>query len=316
MPGVGSATPVLSVPFVGSGGGIDGRVALPGQSAEEVQRNPTVNMEIITPNYFATVDTPLLQGRAFSDADREGAPGVVIVSASVAQALWPGQDPLGKVIAMGRGRELTVVGVVPETRYRDLRSDRPSVYFPLAQSFFPVAPARLLVRTEGQVNAAPLIRQAVREVDPAVTVANIASLETHLEGPRAQPRLNSLILGAFGLTALLMAGIGLFSMMSAMVRRRTREIGIRMALGATSRAVGKMVVLRGFLIAGCGTGAGIHAARAMGALLSNLLYEIEASDLVTTVSVSVVVLLVAVIASARPAQLGSRLEPVNALRED
>ena len=316
MPGIGSATAVLSVPFVGSGGGIDGRVALLGQSAEEVQRNPTVNMEIITPNYFATVDTPLLQGRAFSDADREGAPGVVIVSASVAQALWPGQDPLGKVIAMGRGRELTVVGVVPETRYRDLRSDRPSVYFPLAQSFFPVAPARLLVRTEGQVNAAPLIRQAVREVDPAVTVANIASLETHLEGPRAQPRLNSLILGAFGLTALLMAGIGLFSMMSAMVRRRTREIGIRMALGATSRAVGKMVVLRGFLIAGCGTVAGILAARAMGALLSNLLYEIEASDLVTTVSVSVVVLLVAVIASARPAQLGSRLEPVNALRED
>jgi predicted permease len=316
MPGVRSVTPVLSVPFIGSGGGIDGRVALPGQGAEERQRNPIVNMEIITPSYFATIGTPVLQGRAFTVADREGAPGVVIVSASTARALWPGQEPIGKRVVMGGGKALEVIAVVPDTRYRDLRSDRPSVYFPLAQSFFPVAPTKLLVRTEGAVSATSLIRQAVAEVDPDVTVANVATLEEHLEGPRAQPRLNSMILGAFAVAALTLAAIGLFSVMTTMVRLRSREIGIRMALGATSREVGTMVMVRGLIIATAGTLAGIVGARATGTLMSGLLYEIDQSDILTTASVSLAVLLVAIIASAAPARTGSRVEPVVALRAE
>jgi predicted permease len=316
MSGVQSVTPVLSVPFIGEGGGIDGRVALPGQGAEERRRNPIVNMEIVTPSYFATIGTPVLQGRAFTDADREGAPGVVIVSASTARALWPGQDPVGRRVEMGRNLTLAVVGVVPDTRYRDLRNARPSLYFPLAQSFFPVAPTKLLVRTAGAVSAAELIRQAVSEVDPGVTVASVATLEEHLEGPRAQPRLNSLILGAFAVAALTLAGIGLFSVMSTMVRRRTREIGIRMALGATSRVVGTMVVMRSVVIAGCGTLAGLVAARAAGTLLASLLYEIESADILTTSGVAVVVMVVAIVASVLPATRGSRVEPVVALRTD
>jgi putative ABC transport system permease protein len=316
VPAVRSVTPVLSVPFIGSGGGIDGRIALPGQGAEEVKRNPIVNMEIISPSYFATIGTPVTQGRAFTDADREGAPGVVIVSASTARALWPGQDPVGKRVQMGRERQLSVVGVVSDTRYRDLRSDRPSVYFPLAQSFFPVAPTKLLIRIEGAVSAAPLIRQAVAEVDPNVTVANVATLEEHLEGPRAQPRLNSMILGAFAVAALTLAAIGLFSVMSTMVRRRTREIGIRMALGATSVEVGTMVVVRGLTIAIAGVLAGIVAARATGTLMSGLLYEIEPFDVLTTLGVAVAVLLVATFASIVPARTGSRVAPVVALRAE
>jgi predicted permease len=316
MPGVRNVTPVLSVPFIGSGGGIDGRVMLPGQSAEEMQRNPIVNMEIVSPSYFATVGTPVLQGRAFTDGDREGATAVMIVSASTARALWPGQDAIGKRIQMGRNRELTVIGVVPDTRYRDLTSDRPSVYFPLAQSFFPVAPTKLLVRTEGAVSAASLIRRAVAEVDPGVTVGNVATLEEHLEGPIAQPRLNSMILGAFAVAALAMAAIGLFSVMSTMVRRRTREIGIRMALGATGRQVGGSVVLRGLLIATAGTLAGITAARATGSMMSALLYGIEPSDLATTACVGVAVLLVAVLATVVPATTGARVEPLLAMRDD
>ena len=315
MPGVRRVTPVLSPPFIGSGGGIDGRLALPGQGADERRRNPIVNMEVIAPNYFATIGTPVLQGRAFTEADRDGAPGVVIVSASTARALWPGQDAIGKRVQLGK-TEVTVVGIVPDTRYRDLRSDRPSVYFPLAQSFFPVTPTQLLVRTEGSTSAASLIRQAVAEVDPAVTVAKVATLEEHLEEPRAQPRLNSMILGAFAVAALALAAIGLFSVMSTMVRGRQREIGIRMALGATSQEVGTMVVVRGVLIAGCGTLAGIVAARATGTLLSGLLYEINTTDLLTTASVALVVLLAAIIASVVPARTGSGVEPVIALRAE
>jgi putative ABC transport system permease protein len=316
MPGVRSVTPVLSVPFIASGGGIDGRFALPGQSTDEIQRNPIVNMEIITPSYFATIGTPVLHGRGFTDADREGAPNVVIVGASVARALWPGQDAVGQRVEMGTGREFTVIGVVPDTRYRDLKVDRPSVYFALAQSFFPVAPTKLLVRTEGVSSAAMLIRQAVSEVDPGVTVANVATLEEHLAGPRAQPRLNAMILGAFAVTALMMAAIGLFSVMATMVRRRTREIGIRMALGATSREVGTMVIARGILIAAAGAFVGILLARATGTLISGLLYEVDASDLTSTVTVAVAVLLTAVAASIVPARLGSRVEPVTALRAE
>ena len=316
MPGVRSVTPVLSVPFIGGGGGIDGRVALPGQGPQEMQRNPVVNMEIVTPTYFATIGTPVLQGRTFTDADREGAPGVVIVSASTAGALWPGQDPLGRRVAMGRSLQLTVVGVVPDTRYRDLRSARPSVYFPLAQSFFPVAPSKLLVRTSSAVSAATLIRQAVSDVDPGVTVAGVATLEQHLEGPRAQPRLNSLVLGAFAMASLTLAAIGLFSVMSTMVRRRTREIGIRMALGATRLVVGTMVLRRSLLIAAGGTVVGLVAAKASGNLLSGLLYGVESSDIPTMAGVALFVLTLAVAASVLPARRGSRVEPVVALRTD
>jgi len=304
------------VPFIGGGGGIDGRVALPGQGPQEMQRNPVVNMEIVTPTYFATIGTPVLQGRTFTDADREGAPGVVIVSASTAGALWPGQDPLGRRVAMGRSLQLTVVGVVPDTRYRDLRSARPSVYFPLAQSFFPVAPSKLLVRTSSAVSAATLIRQAVSDVDPGVTVAGVATLEQHLEGPRAQPRLNSLVLGAFAMASLTLAAIGLFSVMSTMVRRRTREIGIRMALGATRLVVGTMVLRRSLLIAAGGTVVGLVAAKASGNLLSGLLYGVESSDIPTMAGVALFVLTLAVAASVLPARRGSRVEPVVALRTD
>lgn len=315
MPGVRSATPVLSVPFVGGGGGIDGRVGTPGQGADERLRNPIVNMDIVAPGYFSTIGTPMIQGRQFTDADREGGLGVVIVSASTASALWPGENPLGRQVEMGRDLLFTVVGVVPDTRYRDLKTDRPSVYFPLAQSFFPVAPAKLLVRTEGAVSAS-LIRQAVSEIDPGVTVAGVATLAEHLEGPSAQPRLNSMILGAFAVTALMLAAIGLFSVMSTMVRRRRHEIGIRMALGATSREVGGMLVARGVLIAAIGMFTGIAAARATSTLMSGLLYEIEASDILTTAGVALIVLMVAIIASMVPARIGSRVDPVVALRAE
>jgi putative ABC transport system permease protein len=316
MPGVRAATPVLSVPFIGTGGGIDGRLALPGQGAEERQRNPMVNMEIITPSYFPTLGTPVLQGRAFSDADRDGSPAVIIVSVSTASALWPAQDAIGKRVQLGPNRELTVVGVVPDTRYRDLKSDRASVYFPLAQSFFPIAPTKILVKTDGAGNIAPLIRQAVAEVDPGVTVSSVATLEQHLEGPRAQPRLNSMILGAFAAAALVLAAIGLFSVMSTMVRRRAREIGIRMALGATRRQVGTMVVARGLVIALAGTAAGIVVARATGSLMSGLLYGVESSDIATTLGVGIAVLLVAVLASLLPARAGAGVDPVTAIRVD
>jgi predicted permease len=316
IPGVRRVAPVLSVPFIGSGGGIDGRLALPGQSAEERQRSPIVNMEIITPTYFATLGTPLVRGRSFTDADRQGGLGVVIVSASTARSLWPGDDAIGKRVELGRDRTFTVVGIVPDTRYRDLRSDRLSVYFPLAQSFFPVAPTRLLVRTDRLTSPAALIRRAVAEVDPDVTVANVATLAEHLIGPHAQPRLNAMVLGTFAATSVVLAAIGLFSVMATMVRRRTREIGIRMAVGATRVVVGRLVLVRGITIAAAGMALGIISARVIGPVIADLLYEIEPTDPLTTTGVAVAVLCVAVLATLFPARNAARVEPNVALSAD
>jgi hypothetical protein len=244
LPEARDVTPVLSVPFIGLGGGIDGRMSVPGQTEEQRARNPVVNMEVVAPDYFRTLGTPVLQGRPFSDTDREGAAGVVIVSSSTARAFWPGMDPIGK--RLGAKGESEVVGVVPDMRYRDLMTGRPSVYFPLAQNAFPVTPTTLLIRTEPAARiGAAWTRQALAEFEADVTVTSVRTLGEWLEGPRAQPRLNVIVLLLFAASALLLAAIGLFSVMATMVRQRTRELGIRMALGATGGDVRRMVVFAG-----------------------------------------------------------------------
>ena len=145
MPAVQAVTPVLAVPFVGAGGGIDGRLSMPGQDKEEAAGNPMLNMEVASPNYFALLGIPMLRGRPFSDEDREGTTPVIVVSSGVAHHFWPASDPIGKRLAMP-GREFTVVGVVPDTRYRELMAARPTVYFPLRQSpFSTVVPSTLLI---------------------------------------------------------------------------------------------------------------------------------------------------------------------------
>jgi predicted permease len=315
LPGVRAVTPVLSVPFIGGGGGMDGRLATPTQTEAERARNPVVNMEIITPGYFRTLGTPVVRGREFNDDDRQGATAVVMVSASSASAFWPGLDPVGK--KLGARGEWEVIGVVPDTRYRDLMAARPSVYFPLAQSFFPVTPTNLLIRaaSPSALTAAGL-RQAVAVDESDVTVASIATLAEVLEGPHAQPRLNALVLVLFAGAALTLAAIGLFSVMATMVRQRTRELGIRMALGATGGDVRRLVVMRGLVIASVGTLAGVVGARAAGSLLSGLLYEVRANDALTFVSVALLMLLVSALASLVPGQLGARVEPVSALRAE
>jgi putative ABC transport system permease protein len=282
---------------------------LPGQSVEELARNPIVNMEVVSPSYFRVLGVPVLTGRAFNEGDRQGTTKVVVVSSATSRALWPGKDPIGERLG-GKG-EFTVVGVVPDTRYRDLVAARPSVYFPLAQPFFPMTPTTLVMR--GDI-AASQLRQAVAEVEGDVTVTSVATLGALLEGPRAQPRLNALVLGLFASAAIALAAIGVFSIMATMVRRRTREIGIRMALGATGGAVGRMVVFRGMLIATIGTVAGILAARAVSGMLSGLLFEIAATDVRTSIFVVTGVMTVTILACLVPARASAGVDPVKALR--
>jgi hypothetical protein len=277
-------------------------------------------MEVVAPDYFATLGLPVTRGRAFTEADREGAAPVVLLSEGAARFYWNGADPVGKRLQMGppqARRTFTVVGVVPETRYRDLREARPSVYFPLAQSFFPFTPTTLVVRAAGAPAAvAPGLRRAIAEAAPGVALASATPFETLRDAPLAQPRLNALLLAAFAAAAVLLAAVGLFGTMAATVRQRTRELGVRMALGASARDVAWLVVRRGLVLAAAGTAVGLIGALAANRALAALLFEVRPTDALTLAAVALVLLAVAAVASLLPARAGARVEPVTALRAE
>jgi predicted permease len=314
IPGVQAVSPVVAVPF---SQGWTGALSAEGQSAAEVAVNPMLNMEVVVPNYFTTFGIPILRGRSFTDADRDGALPVVVLSEGAARHFWPRGDAIGRRVLMGQKDTLTVVGVVPDTRYRDLREARPSIYFPLRQSFFGFVPTVLAIRTKGApAEAVPAIRRVISETEPDVDLANAAPFGTFLAQPLAQPRLNALLLAVFALAGVALAAVGLFGVMATMVRRRTRELGIRMALGASARDVRRLVMRRGLAIASAGTAAGLLGALSVNRLLSGMLYEVSPTDAVTLAAVAGLLLGVATIASLIPARSSTRIDPAIALRAE
>ena len=314
IPGVRAVSPVLTAPFVAAGG-IFGQIPAVGQTADEKTRNPTLIFEVVTPNYFSTFGVRVLRGRAFTDADRKGTPRVVMLSESAARHYWPGADPIGKRLMDDSA--LTVVGIVPQTRYRDLREGRPSIYFPLRQASFPFAPLTLAIRTDGRsADVLPAVRQRITESERGVAVASAAPFETFLEGPLAQPRLNALLLVIFAGASVALAGIGLFGVMATMVRQRTRELGIRMALGATATDLRRMVMRRGLVLALAGSAVGLLGAVAANRLLVAMLYRVSPTDGLTLAAVAVLLLAISAIATLLPARSSTRIDPVIALRAD
>jgi predicted permease len=318
IPGVQGVSPVVAAPFSGLGGW-DGRPTAEGQTADEAAANPMLNMELVAPDYFSTLGVALLRGRGFTDADREGTLHVVVLSQSAARHYWPGANPIGKRLRLGAdsAQALTVVGIVPDTRYRSLREARPSIYFPLRQSFFPYAPTTLAIRTSGPpAELVPTIRRVISETTPGVALASAAPFETYLDAPLAQPRLNALLLAVFAGAAVMLAAVGLFGVMATMVRQRTRELGVRMALGATAGDLRRMVMRRGLAIAAAGVGAGLAGALLANRLLSAMLYQVSPTDGLTLAVVAGVLLAIATIACVIPARSITRIDPVRALRAE
>jgi ABC-type antimicrobial peptide transport system permease subunit len=220
-------------------------------------------------------------------------------------------------MAADSDRVSTVVGVVPDTRYRDLREARPSIYFPLDQSFFPFAPTSLAIRTDSR-SSAPIstIRRVIGETTPGVAMVSIASFGTFLEGLLAQPRMNAFLLAVFAAAALAIATVGLFGVMAAMVRQRTRELGIRLALGAAPGDLRRMVMRRGLTVATAGVLLGLLGAFLTNRLLGSLLYDVSPADGVTLLVATALLLAVAGLATAIPARLSTRVDPLLALRVD
>jgi putative ABC transport system permease protein len=315
LDGISAVTPTMGVPLSPESG-VMARIGPSGQTPAEIARNPAVNLEVVAPNYFDALGVRMIRGRAISDDDRTGTAAVVVISESAARYHWPNQDPIGKTFA-GIRAQYTVVGVVADTRYRNLLDTRPSVYLPLRQSPFPMLPSTLLIRTALPAGAiSPILREAIAEVDPRIEVASIAPLTDLLSVPLAQPRLNAILLGSFAFAAVALAAIGLFGVIARTVRERTREIGIRLALGATSGSVSRMVVRRGLRIAGAGALIGLVIALATGRILASILFEVSPTDPATFATVSIGVLAVAAMASFFPARAGSMINPATLLRGD
>jgi len=247
------------------------------------------------------------------------------VSEEAGRELWPGQDPLGKHIRipgpekapgdlLADGDWRTVVGVARDAHMRTLREASPIVYLPSLQGYWQ---GNIAIRSSASLSALlPALRTAGHDVDPELELWDPQTMDEILDEPLAQPRLGALLMSSFGIVALLLAAIGLFGVMAALVRDRTREIGIRMALGATSRRVLRDVLGRAATIVGIGAGVGLLVALASSRVLTAMLFRVSPTDPISLGVACVVLLGVAAAAAYLPARRATSIEPVEALRAD
>jgi putative ABC transport system permease protein len=304
---------------------IDGRPAPPpGNDGEPVQQAGYI---AITPNYFATLKTPILQGREYNDRDTAAAPPVAIINQTLAKRYWPNESPIGRRITLDYvpnepSRE--IVGVVGDVRLsRQQRQIMPIVYVPHLQQ-----PARWLgpgwnvrsgmyfiLRTSGDpMKLVPAMRQALADVDRNKPASAVQTVEQNLDQQIQYVRLYVLLLGIFGAVAAVLAAIGIYGVMAYSVAERTREIGIRMALGARARDVLALVARQALLLIGIGLGAGIAASLALTRVIKSALYEVTPTDPVTFVAVALGLTAVALIACFIPTRRAVEVDPTVALR--
>jgi putative ABC transport system permease protein len=317
VPGVIGLSPVVTTPFYGAQV-FTGRWTKAGESDAAAAANPLVAFEVGGPEYFSTMQIPLLRGRGFLETDRAKAPAVVVVSRSVARRFWPGENPVGKRMKLvgdtGAAAWHTVVGEAGDIRYRNMREPTPTVYGSWAQMFFQGVVA---VRTSGPITAAlPALRRALHTADPEATITSVETMDELVDRQLALPRLSTLLLVAFGSVALVLAGVGLYGTMTATVRERTRELGIRAALGATPGRLRKDVLWQAGRVAFTGGGVGLAAAFAASRLIRSQLFEISPGDPAAMLAACAVLLAVALCAAALPAWRATRINPAQALGSD
>jgi predicted permease len=316
IPGVVSLTPDLIPPLVGENVFL-ARVDKEGQSPNEYASNPFFPELSGDKDYFRTFGMPILRGRAFTDADREDAPLVAIVSEMAAKRLWPNEDPIGKRIHYLSGSTVwrTVIGVVRDARIRALRTTAPIIYVPWRQMDF--WQFGFSVRTRGDMSAVlPAMRRELAEVDPQLRLWYVHSMDELLGAPLAQPRMSALLMSVFAVAALLLAAMGLYGLMASLVRERTREIGIRMALGAAPEVLRRDVLFQALTVSGVGALVGLVAAFGTSRLLSAILFDVSPTDPIALGSACAVLLVVVLIAAYGPAHRATQIDPANALRAD
>jgi putative ABC transport system permease protein len=286
-----------------------------GEPTVPLAQRPFVDIEAISPQWFQTMRVPLRAGREFTAADGAQSPKVVIVNETFARRFWPSQNPLGKHIMVGRGPDPSeVIGVAADIKNKGLAQDtQEQLYLPFAQ--LPWADMNLLVRTVAPPESiTSAVRAQIAAVDPDQPVAAIQTVDQLVASSLAQPRFIMLLLGIFSATALALAVIGIYGVLSYWVAERRYELGIRLALGAQRADILRMVVRQGFMLAIAGIGFGLIAALLLTRLMSSMLYQVGTLDLTTFVVAPLVFLSIALLASYLPARGATRVDPVEALR--
>ncbi len=286
-------------------------------STGAVKRSPMIAIGTVGTDYFRTYGVPLLSGRDFTDADGPTAPRVAVINEALARYLFAERPAVGEQISLGAHSPYTVVGIVADVRMSAPRPNSPpAVYFPLAQGD-PSGVASISIRARSDPLAlVPALRAAVRSVDPDQPIASVTTMDAELAEFMAPRRFNALLLGSFAALALALAVLGLYGVISYVVTQRTREIGIRMALGAERRDVVRAVLRQGMGVALGGVLLGVAAALALTKVIAGLLFNVPSRDPVVFAAVPLLLLGVAALATLLPARRASRVDPVTALRAE
>jgi predicted permease len=318
MPGIAAAGATSALPlsqaFSWTPITIEGRVPPPGEKFINTDER------VIAGRYFETMEIPLIRGRFFDERDMAEKPRVVIVDENMASAYWPGQDPVGKRIRHGGTDStspwMTVVGVVGRVKHETLDSEpRIACYLPHTQ--YPVRAMTVVVRTVADPAAsASNVKEGVRAIDPGLPMYQVRTMEDYLRASLARRRFSTSLLAAFAAVALALAAVGVYGVIACLVDQGTREIGIRIALGATRGRILAMVLGQAVILAAAGVGIGIAAAAALTGVMKSMLFGVSATDPLTFVTVPAVLLAVALLACYIPARRASVVDPMSALRSE
>jgi predicted permease len=315
LPGVDSAALTLTVPLAQA----NGRRGLSdlGPAGDSSQKPLLAEYFVVSPGLFRTLGIPLLRGRDFSAADRQGAPGVVILDEALAAAFWPGKDPLGKRVVLSWSKEAwEVVGVARNIRVGNRAVLKPLFYAPLTQHYLPDMALQVKAAGGGEpLRLASPIGGIVHRLDPNLVVL-AKRLADEVEATLAQSRLFSWLLGGFSVVALLVTGIGLYGTLAYTVRRRTRELGIRMALGARSSEIMALVIRRGLALTLIGLVLGLLGAAWTTSVFASLLYDVTPTDPAVFIVVALLLTVVGLAASSLPAYSATRVDPMNVIRHE
>jgi putative ABC transport system permease protein len=286
-----------------------------GQPEVPLAQRPFLDIEAVSPQWFETMRVPMRRGRDFTAADNAQAPKVVIVNETFARRFWPEQNPIGKRVVVARWPDpAEVIGMAADVKNRGIDQDtQAQLYLPFAQ--LPWGNMNLLVRTAvPPQNMTASVRAQIAAVDPEQPVNHIQTVDDLMEKSRAQPRFTMMLVGAFSATALLLAVIGIYGVLSYSVAQRQQEFGIRMALGAKREDILQLVLRQGLILTIAGIGIGLGAALLLTRLVASILYKVGARDLLTFVITPVVFLGVALLASYLPARRATKVDPMDALR--